>query len=195
MVDVLVILLSTLVPSVILFLGYRKFKKKMVVETTKAVYDGLPDPDSPVILHGHDLSKWHYLGNSMCYYTNEKKEKIATYPIFLFVSKNDEKRRSFYVSAGGKTHTFVERFIQPWAAGEGDVYVRIQGEDNTPSDYLKAYMFDKFSAEWDENTNWWGTSDKAKYNSAQQKQKSEKKPKAETKAEGNVVTVEFGKQA
>lgn len=169
--------------------------KKVVVKTTKAVYDGLPDPNAPVILHGHDLSKWHYLGNSMCSYTNDKKEKIVTYPIFLFVSKTDEKRRSFYCADGAKTHRFVEMYIKPWAAGEGEVYVRIQGEDNYPSDYLKAYMLDKFGAEWDSETNWWGSSDNAKYTSANNKQKRERKPKTETTPESNVVTVEFGKQA
>jgi hypothetical protein len=59
-------------------------------------------------------------------------------------------------------------------------------------------MLDRFSAEWDAETNWWGTSDKAKYNSAQTKQKRERKPKevkTETNPESNVVTVEFGKQA
>ncbi len=195
MIDLIIILLFTLAPAAILFLGYRKFKKRVIEETTEAVYDGLPDPDAPVILHGHDLSKWHYLGYSNCSYINEHKEKITSYPIFLFVSKKDEKRRSYHVSAGGKTHAFVEKYIQTWAAGESEIYARIQGEDNYPSDYLKAYMLDRFSAEWDDETNWWGTTDKAKYKSAQNKQKREKKPKAETTPETNVVTVDFGKQA
>ena len=194
MLDLIVILLFTLGPAVILYLGYRKIKKRVVVETVKTVYDGLPDPDAPVILHGHDLSKWHYLGNSSCHYT-DKGKKISTYPIFLFVSKTNDKRRSFYISPAAKTHSFVERFIQPWAAGEGEVYVRIQGEDNYPSDYLKAYMLDRFSAEWDDEAHWWGSSDKAKYNSANNKQKRERKSKPKTETENNVVTVEFGKHA
>lgn len=194
MLDLIVILLFTAAPALVVYLGYRKFTKKLAVETTKKVYDGLPDPDAPVILHGHDLSKWHYLGQSSCHYMDENGKRISTHPIFLFVSKNNEKRRSFHVGAGGKDHIFVERYIKPWAAGEGEMYYRIQGDGNIPSDYLKAYMLERYRAEWDNETNWWGTSDKAKYASAKNKQKREQKPK-ETKPESNVVTVDFGKQA
>lgn len=193
MTDLFIILLFTLGPAGILYLGYRKTKRKLIKETTKAVYDGLPDPDGPVILHGHDLSKWHYLGFSNCSYVDENKVKTASYPIFLFVSKNDEKRRSYHCANAAKTHNFVERYIKPWASGEGEVYHRIQGEDNVPSDYLKQYMLERFSAEWDESTNWWGTNDKAKYTAANNKQKRERKK--ETTTESNVVTVDFGKQA
>lgn len=195
MIDILIILLFTVGPAGLLYLGYRKTKKQLVKYTATKIHEGLPDPDDPVILHGHDLSKWHYLGFSNCSYVDENGTKTASYPIFLFASKNNEKRRSYHCSSGAKNHTFVERYIKPWAAGEGEIYVRIQGESNSPSDYLKAYMLDRFDCEWDDDTNWWGSSDKAKYNSANNKQKRERKTKTENKTESNVVTVDFGKQA
>ncbi len=160
----------------------------------------LKEVDDPVILHEHDLAKWNYLGYTRCCYIDENGNIQSEYPIFLFASKDDEKRRSYYIDSEyvEKNHQYVNKSVKPWAVGEGEIYHLIKGEGNYPSDYLKEYMLDRFSAEWDAETNWWGTSDKAKYNSAQTKQKRERKPKevkTETNPESNVVTVEFGKQA
>ena len=194
---VLLLVVFVLIPSTILFVGYRKFKRKMVTETTKAVLDGLPDPDSPVILHGHDLAKWNYLGHTRCQYIDEHDNITGEYPIFLFASKTDLKRRSYHVTNEyvAKNHSFINKFVKPWAVGEGAVYALISGQGNKPSDFLKEYMLENFSADWDTETKWWGQSDKAKYESAQTKQKKQRKPKVETQTENNVVTVEFGKQA
>ena len=200
MIDIFVILLFTAGPAGILYLGYRKFKRKMIQQTTEAVVNKLPDPDSEVVmLHGHDLSKWNYLGYTRCTYIDEDGKTTSEYPIFLFASKKDMKRRSYYISSeyAEKNHSYMNRNVKPWAAGEGEVYQLISGKGNKPSDFLNEYMLDTFSAEWDSDTHWWGSSDKAKYNSANNKQKRERKtkPKTETKPESNVVTVEFGKQA
>ena len=197
MIDIIVILLFTAAPVIFLYLGYRKFKRKIVQQTAEAVVNKLPDPDSEVVmLHGHDLSKWNYLGYTRCSYVDEAGKTTSEYPIFLFASKKDMKRRSYHITSeyAEKSHPYMNRNVKPWAAGEGDIYYLISGDGNYPSDFLKQYMLDTFSTEWDTSTRWWGTNDKAKYNSAQNKQKREQKKK-ETVTEDNVVTVEFGKQA
>jgi len=160
------------------------------------------EPEDKVILHGHDLDKWNYLGYITLKFLNEHKEVTSKYPTFLFASKTNDKRRSYHIANQitdyvEKIHTYVSISLKPWAAGEGEVYHLIMGEDSNPSDYLKEYMLDRFGAEWDTETNWWGTTDKAKYNSAKNKQKRERKekPKAETAPETNIVTVDFGKQS
>ena len=158
-------------------------------------------PDDEVMLHGHDMAKWNYLGYTYCYYSNTDGGVDSECTVFLFVDKNNEKRRSYSTPGPNgayfdKNHSYVQQTIKPWAAGEGEIWHVISGKKNKPSDYLKEVMFEKFSSEWDSETNWWGSSDNAKYTSASNKQKRERKPK-EVKAvpESNVVTVEFGKQA
>lgn len=197
MIDLFIILLFTVVPAAILYAGYRKFKRKMIQQTTEAVVNKLPDPDDEaVMLHGHDLSKWNYLGYTRCTYVDEDGKITGEYPIFLFASKKDMKRRSYHINSeyAEKNHSYVIKEVKPWAAGEGDIYYLISGEGNKPSDFLKEYMLEHFSCEWDTTKKWWGTNDKAKYNSANNKQKREQKKK-ETVTDNNVVTIEFGKQA
>lgn len=172
------------------------FKKKKPKKAAAEV-----QPKEKVLLHGHDLSKWNYLGYTRCSYVGENGKTTGEYPIFLFADKNNDKRRSYHISNDPsgyveKSHNFVNKYIKTWAAGEGEVYHRVQGEHSHPSDYLKQYMLDRFSAEWDDSTHWWGTSDKAKYTAAQNKQKKERKAKEDTpESESNVVSVNFGKQA
>jgi hypothetical protein len=158
-------------------------------------------PDDKVMLHGHDMAKWNYLGYTYCYYSDTDGSVTSDCTVFLFVDKNDDKRRSYSIPTPGgdyfdKNHQFILTSIKPWAAGEGEIWHMIKGKKNKPSDYLKEVILDKFGSEWDSATNWWGSSDDAKYTSASNKQKRERKPK-EVKAvpESNVVTVEFGKQA
>lgn len=197
MIEPILILSLVVAPVIFIYLGYRKFKRKMIHHTTKAVVNNLPDPDDEVVmLHGHDLTKWNYLGYTRCTYVDENGNTTGEYPIFLFSSKKDVKRRSYHVTSEyvAKNHPYVNKTVKPWAAGEGDIYHIISGEGNKPSDFLKEYMLDTFGAEWDTSTKWWGTNDKAKYTSANNKQKRERKKK-ETVTEDNVVTVEFGKQA
>ena len=197
MIDLFIILLFTAVPAAILYAGYRKFKRRMIQQTTEAVLNKIPDPDDEgVMLHGHDLSKWNYLGYTRCSYVDENGKTTGEYPIFLFVSKKDMKRRSYYVASEyvEKNHAYMNKTVKPWAAGEGEVYHIISGKENKPSDFLKEYILDTFGVEWDTDTHWWDANDKAKYTSANNKQKRERKKK-ETVTEDNVVTVEFGKQA
>ena len=197
MIDIFIILLFTAAPASILYLGYRRFKRKMIQQTTKAVVNKLPDPDNEVVmLHGHDLNKWNYLGYTRCTYVDENGNTTSEYPIFLFSSKKDMKRRSYHINSeyAEKNHSYMNKSVKPWAAGEGEIHHLISGDGNRPSDFLKQYMLDTFGSEWDTSTRWWGTNDKAKYTSAQNKQKRERKKK-ETVTEDNVVTVEFGKQA
>ncbi len=197
MTDIIIILLFTFGPTAILYAGYRKFKRKMIQQTTEAVVNKLPDPDDEVVmLHGHNLAKWNYLGYTRCAYVDENGKTTSEYPIFLFASKKDMKKRSYYIASEHveKTHPYMNKNVKPWAAGEGDIYYLIGGEGNSPSDFLKEYMLEQFKSEWDRETKWWGSSDIAKYNTAADKQKRERKKK-ESIPETNVVTVDFGKQA
>ncbi len=158
----------------------------------------LPEPDDPVVLHNHDMAKWNYLGYTCCTYVDHTGNLLSEHPVFLFVDKNNDKRRSYFVASENveKTHPYMNKSVKPWAIGEGEIWDMINHEKNKPSDYLKEYMLDKFSAEWDDDTNWWSTNDKAKYDSAQGKQKREQKSKeVKTVSDGNVVAVDFGKQA
>lgn len=167
----------------------------------KSIEEALHEPTDKVILHEHDLSKWNYLGYREIYFVDEDKVVTARYPIFLFADKENDKRRSYYLSATNPSyvetnHSYVNKTLKPWAAGEGSIYHLIAGENACPSDYLKEYMLEHFSSEWDSATNWWGSSDDAKYTTASNKQKRERKTKeAKAVPESNVVTVEFGKQA
>lgn len=203
MIDIFIILLFIFVPAAILYVGYHKFKRKMIRKTTEAVVNKLPDPEEPVILHGHDLNKWNYLGYTRCQYVNENGKITSEYPIFLFVSKNDMKRRSYYMNSeyAEKNHTFVSKFVKPWAAGEGEIYQLICNEGNMPGDFLKEYMLEHFSSEWDTETNWWGSSDNAKYTAANNKQKRERDNKTPPNQDSGgkkdpvVIQVDFGKQA
>lgn len=168
------------------------FKKKSKIKDQLVVIE--PEPEYRVMLHGHNLAKWNYLGYTRCSYLNEKREIVSEHPIFLFVSKKDMKRRSYYISSEyvDKNHAFMNKTVKPWAAGEGEIYHLINGTENKPSDFLKEYMLNEYGAEWNSGTNWWDTSDAAKYTAANNKQKRERK--IETEPESNVVTVDFGKQ-
>lgn len=158
-------------------------------------------PDDKVMLHDHDMAKWNYLGYTYCYYSNTDGGVDSECTVFLFVDKNNEKRRSYSTPGPNgayfdKNHSYVQQTIKPWAAGEGEIWHVISGKKNKPSDYLKEVMFEKFNSEWNSETNWWGSSDNAKYTAASNKQKRERKPKeVKSVPESNVVTVEFGKQA
>lgn len=191
-----VLLLLFVANLVIMRVCYRRINSKSSKPATIKVADV---PEDRVMLHDHDLAKWNYLGHTACSYVDESGKTTGVYNIFLFVDKKNEKRRSFCIPSDiyghvAKSHTYVNNSIKPWAAGEGNVYSHINGKRSRPSDYLKEYMLDAFNAEWDETTHWWGTSDKAKYTAAQNKQKREHAV-TETVPESNVITVEFGKQA
>lgn len=183
------VFVSVILLAYIVIREYSSRKRKpLTVATEKAM------------LHGHDLSKWNYLGYTRCSYIDDYGNTTGEYPIFLFADKKNDKRRSYYISGDiseyvDKNHKCVNKYIKTWASGEGEIYQRIQGENNYPSDYLKQYMLEHYKVEWDSSTNWWGTSDKAKYTAAQNKQKKEHNTtEAPTKSENNVVSVNFGKK-
>lgn len=187
------ILLAGIVVYLEVSRGFTK-KNSMVKNNSPKHHVVLPEPEDKVILHGHDLGKWHYLGYTSCSYVDENGKTIEDILVFLFASKNDLKRRSFYTGnkSAEKNHTYISGKVKPWAAGEGKVYYLINGKNNLPSDFLKEYMLENFSSEWDEKTNWWSTADEAKYNSAKIKQKNEENTKKKVAVENNVVAVDFG---
>lgn len=195
MLEVFAVVFFTSTPFILFYIGYllsSKRRKKLNQEPTPNNND-----DDVVMLHGHNLAKWDYLGYSRCQYVGENGNITSEHPIFLFVSKKDMKRRSYHITNDyvAKNHSYVNKYVKPWAAGEGEIYHIISGEGNSPSDFLREYMLEHFSSVWDKETKWWGTNDKAKYTSVQNKQKRQNKPKVKTETEDNVVTVEFGKQA
>lgn len=191
MLELLGFLFFISIPLGLFYVGYK-------VKNNAA--DSTDLPEDKVILHGHDLAKWNYLGYSRCSYVDENGKTTSEYPIFLFSSKKNSKIRSYFIANDSsgivrKSHSFVTKYIDPWAAGEGEMYARISGKGNCPSDYLRQYMLDTFSCEWDSATNWWGTSDKAKYNSAKNKQTRERKSTEDTTASDNtnVISVSFNR--
>ena len=148
-----------------------------------------------VMLHNHDLDKWNYLGFITARYVNGDKV-LSSHPIFLFVDKNNDKKRSYYVDSLAKTHPLVKTYVDPWAAGEDAVYCLISGATSRPSDYLKVYMRENFMSVWDTDAHWWRTSDTAKFTAASIAQKRDGKPKeVKTEPGTNIVPVKFGKQA
>ena len=183
------VFLSVILLAYIVIREYSSRKRKpLAVATEKAM------------LHGYDLSIWNYLGYTVCSYVDSRGNTISEYPIFLFADKKNNKRRSYYIQGDSTktvdaSHVYVNKNIKPWKAGEGEIFTYISGKGNYPSDYLKQYMLEHYKVEWDSSTNWWGTSDKAKYTAAQNKQKKEHNTtEAPTKSESNVVSVNFGKK-
>lgn len=138
-----------------------------------------------VMLHGHDLSKWHYLGYTCCKWTGDNKKIVDKNLVFLFCDKRNEKIRSYHIDNDTrgyceKYHTFISSHIKPWAAGEGELWHMISSDEyNKVSDYLKGYMFERFHHEWDNESKWW--------------KRSTKPVPTNTLDEPEVVKVEFGK--
>ena len=166
---VLALYFALLVTACVLY-----FKKGRKFKKTRA-----PNAESAdkVMLHGHNLDQWNYLGYTRCTYVDEKGDITGEYPIFLFASKKDIKRRSYHITSeyAEKNHPYMNKHVKPWAAGEGEVYRLIGGEGNEPGDFLKQYMLDRFGVEWDSTKNHWVSSENAKYQSEQRKQQSKRK--------------------
>lgn len=151
------------------------------------------------VLHGHDLAKWNYLGYSTCSYIGSTGETYRENPIFFFVAKDNEKKRSYKLVGPSaedteKNHSFVNLSVKPWKSGEGSIYGLISGEAARPSEYLKGYMLEKFGCQWSTETHWWATSSSAKYEQATSKQTTTKKTSVKKKAtekDNNVIKVDF----
>jgi hypothetical protein len=171
-------------------------RPRNTVETPKI------EPKPKVMLHGHDLEKWNYLGYTTCSYVSDSRNITSSYPIFFFVDKNDLKRRSYFVSGDSsgyveRTHTYINRMVKPWAAGEGSIYGVVHNSkgEAAPSDFLKEYMLEHYKATWNSEACWWDVTDQAKYSAATKKQSKKTAESPNVKSEdGNVVTLEFGKQ-
>lgn len=145
-----------------------------------------------VILHGHDLSKWNYLGYNTASFNDGNGKDTAVCPVFFFASKTNDKKRSVYLLEDNaayfrKYHTWVNTKLYPWQAGEGEIWDLISGKRSDPSDYLKDLMKEDHSCVWNSKKGWWDTNDNVQYDLAVEKQKDEK-----VKVEDNVVHVPFG---
>lgn len=179
---------------VLMFWLFTKNKKRKL--DTPEVYTS-----DKVVLHGHDLSKWNYLGVTECSYVGENGKITSSYPIFFFVDKKNEKKRSFYVATDleyvKNNHTYITKYVKPWAAGESEIWRLIANKRSEPSDYLREYMADKFGTVWDVSTHRWVPSNDAKYTAAKKKQTSTKKPPNQGsggKKDPVVVQVDFRKK-
>lgn len=154
--------------------------------------------DDKVMLHGHNLSRWNYLGYTCCRWGDEKGNITSEHYIFLFVDKDNDKKRSYCIPGKNakyleENHGYVLRSLKPWVAGEGEIWHLITGNGNLPSDYLKKYMLDRFGSEWDTETNWWTSSESARYNAAIKQNNERNSKEVKSDADSNVVTVDFGK--
>jgi hypothetical protein len=155
-----------------------------------------------VILHDHDLSKWNYLGYSVCRFVDSNGDTTRECTMFMFVDKNNKKRRSYYLAGPHSRfmethHPFIYDTLKPWAAGEGSFYGLIYGKSAVPSDFLCEYILEHFSSEWSNKTNWWVSTETAKYKSAKNKQEKTatvEDQKPELVSDGNVVSVKFRKE-
>jgi hypothetical protein len=155
-----------------------------------------------VILHNHDLSKWNYLGYNLCRFIDSNGDTARECTMFLFVDKNNNKRRSYFLAGPDSRymethHSYIYETLKPWAAGEGSFYGLIHGENAVPSDFLREYVLEHFSSEWSNKTNWWVSTETAKYKSAKNKQEKTatvEDQKPELVSDGNVVSVKFRKE-
>ncbi len=141
------------------------------------------------MLHGHDLNKWHYLGYV------ELKLDSTEYPTFLFANKNDLNKRSYKITNDThgycrKNHSYVTKYLDTWTKGEYELYTLVRC---SPSRWLKEYMLATYKCEWDSKTNWWKSTDSAKYTAAQKKQ-TKTPPKEDAQKDPVVIQVEFGKK-
>lgn len=151
--------------------------------------------DDRVILHGHDLAKWHYLGYSSCRFLNDRGETSAEFPYFLFVRKEDFTHRSSFIpdeKVAVRSHPFFNKQVKPWVAGEKPIFYLIRGRGSVPSDFLSEYMLETYGKKWDSKLAEWYSTHDAKFKQAYIKQKT--KPTVNTLPETNIVTVDFGKE-
>ena len=160
------------------------------------------NPTDKVILHNHDLSKWNYLGYSVCKFVGSNGDTTSQCTMFMFVDKNNTKRRSYFL-AGPRSrfmethHSYINNDLKPWAAGEGSFYGLLHGKNAVPSDFLREYILEHFSSEWCDETKWWVSTETAKYKSAKSKQEKTspvEDQKPELVSDGNVVSVKFRKE-
>lgn len=158
----------------------RKRKTTPVVNTTR-----------PDMLHGHDLNKWHYLGFV------ELTLNETEYPTFLFVNKDNYSKRSYTIGGSNpercrKYHSYVSKHLEPWSKGEYELYTLC----NSPSRWLQEFMLDKFTCEWDKETQWWKSTNAAKYKSAQNKQTKKTPPNKGSGGQKDpvIIKVDFGKK-
>jgi hypothetical protein len=160
-------------------------------------------PDKVILLlHNHDLSKWNYLGFNKCRFLDSNGNTARECTMFLFVDKNNNKRRSYFLAGPDSSymethHPYIYETLKPWAAGEGTVEGLICGKNAHPSDFLREYILEHYSSEWCNKTKWWVSTEDAKYKAAKNKQEKTvvvEDPKPKLVSDGNVVSVKFRKE-
>ena len=69
--------------------------------------------ETKVILHGHDLSKWQYLGR-----VDVGVIEDEDHPVFLFCKKDNHSIRSYTITGSyveqAKKHRYVINALEPW---------------------------------------------------------------------------------
>lgn len=159
------------------------------------------DEDTRMI-HGHDLAVWKLLGSTLvpC--------PIGSTVVFFFYNPVNKARSVAYVGLTVKDHLkygsfWISRYVEPWVAGEWDIYSILTGKNSLVSIWLQQYMLEEFNVEWDTKKFWWSRFEQSKYNGAAASQATSKStPTANstvtttstpTTADGNIITVDFGK--
>lgn len=145
--------------------------------------------DSEVLLHGHSLNEWMYLG----YTTITLNEYECC--IFMFVSLSDIKKRSYTLKSYNldkfkKYHSFIPKFVEPWAAGDGEIWRLV----TSPSSDFRNWMLDHYGVFWNFDKKWWDTNEQTKYHSAKKKEELKKTSTSNSVSEDNIIQVNFEKK-
>lgn len=188
MIDMLIAFLFTVffgAAAIITFLLLRK--KKPVAAVAQQPKEWKNE------FQGFDLDVWAHLGYVVL------KIDSNEYIVHQFCKRDDHSIRAFraqgsdYAKQQLETyHTYIHRYLQPWAMGSKEIYSYI----THPSRFLEEYMAERFGHSWSSDTNWWVPSEQAKHSAAAKKQKAttKKKETPVTSVEENVVQVNFGKK-
>ena len=123
------------------------------------------------MLHGVNLNKWHYLGKINLTFTSG-----SSCMAFLFAKKDNLDIRCYKLPtdiAGffKENHSFIINALDTWVIGEKELYSYVKLE---PSKWLSEYMLNTYNSVWDTSTNWWVSSENAKYNKSVTQQKKTK---------------------
>lgn len=148
------------------------------------------EENTEVKLLGVSLSKYNYLGYTQFAFTNTK----LTWECHFFISKNENKRLIRITGNNGtdqyEHHSYYNTHCLLWKAGERDWYQLVT---DYHSNYLKNRMLEEFGVVWCEETKWWVSSDQAKYDLAQAKQKEKTNNEVVVGETDNIVKINFTK--
>jgi hypothetical protein len=146
-------------------------------------------------LHGVNLGVYNYLGRSEIHFEYTDAEYKDHASVFFFANKKDNDKRKYVIVPTQshmlprfQSHPWIVKNAELWLVGERSLYDVVRDE---PSTFLKDYIAENFDGEvWSNETKWWVSSDKIKYNKAKAKQDKKKEKLTE---ENNVVKLEFKK--